>query len=435
MHRRRPRAGEAPGRLAAVVLLGLALTGTGGTVAGATAPAGAQGDPQLSAELVSQPASGSGWQSVPQSVLDSAVGSAVTSAEKQGGTAVSAASIGWVQPGGQALIVGLIQGSQLDSKPPASSVSGKVCPGAATPTPVPGVPDGFQVTCVTGGKTFNISAFRKGDVIGTVIGFNALGGTAPDPGPTLQAQYNKVPSSSSNTLLYVLIGAALVLIIVVVVLLVLRSRKAKSAASSPAPQWAPTVTPPQGGVAGGTYGSVSGLQAGFGLGEAAPAPVGPPPSGSVPAVTPEYDPSVATGETRATRSLEDAPLPAFNRGTLPGSEDPGTGEVPVGGGRLPAESEAQTPVPGPTEAWAPPAPASGAGGWAAPDAGPPSGAWAPPLSPPPAASPPPPPPAGPPPDPGWHHVAGDPHHMRYWDGVAWTAEMRWNGTVWEDVPA
>jgi hypothetical protein len=36
---------------------------------------------------------------------------------------------------------------------------------------------------------------------------------------------------------------------------------------------------------------------------------------------------------------------------------------------------------------------------------------------------------------GWFPEAADPYHQRYWDGQAWTAQMRWNGSSWVDVPA
>jgi hypothetical protein len=39
-----------------------------------------------------------------------------------------------------------------------------------------------------------------------------------------------------------------------------------------------------------------------------------------------------------------------------------------------------------------------------------------------------------PPQAGWYAVGGDQHHLRYWDGTAWTAAKRWNGSDWSDTP-
>ena len=39
-------------------------------------------------------------------------------------------------------------------------------------------------------------------------------------------------------------------------------------------------------------------------------------------------------------------------------------------------------------------------------------------------------PASPPAPPGWYEVGGDPRHLGWWDGHAWTHPLRWDGTSW-----
>lgn len=39
----------------------------------------------------------------------------------------------------------------------------------------------------------------------------------------------------------------------------------------------------------------------------------------------------------------------------------------------------------------------------------------------------------PPPSVGWHSEGGDGLTNRYWDGSAWSARVRWNGTEWKPV--
>ncbi len=36
--------------------------------------------------------------------------------------------------------------------------------------------------------------------------------------------------------------------------------------------------------------------------------------------------------------------------------------------------------------------------------------------------------------PGWYPIAGDPHHVGYWDGNRWSAQRRWDGAAWTDAP-
>jgi hypothetical protein len=65
----------------------------------------------------------------------------------------------------------------------------------------------------------------------------------------------------------------------------------------------------------------------------------------------------------------------------------------------------------------------------------PSAAFAPLASyAPPAPSPMPIPSLTPSPRPGWYPEAGNAYQQRYWDGKAWTAHLRWNGSSWVDVP-
>jgi hypothetical protein len=40
----------------------------------------------------------------------------------------------------------------------------------------------------------------------------------------------------------------------------------------------------------------------------------------------------------------------------------------------------------------------------------------------------------PPIQPGWHMVGDNPHEQAYWDGVAWTKQMEWDGSTWVETP-
>jgi hypothetical protein len=35
--------------------------------------------------------------------------------------------------------------------------------------------------------------------------------------------------------------------------------------------------------------------------------------------------------------------------------------------------------------------------------------------------------------PGWYAVGNDQYHQAYWDGRAWTAPKRWDGSTWVDA--
>ncbi len=401
-------------------LLGAALGGLGLVLA--CGVAGAAGDPMLDGLILKAPVAG--WAAAPTAQI----APVVARIQKIDADALPAAAAGSVQVGaelwsspsrGSILAVTLVrwpshvtdlaQVVQASARQECVLVTGN---NPSLSEPIAGLSGGTLSQCSGQDRLGLVVVALKGDVSELVETYTVAGVGTPLAARRIErlaaSQYAALPNPPGDPL-RTLVGVVVALAVVagaaaVVAAAVTRRRRTRMAAGGPLPAaggWAPAPSPGPSAWAG----QAGATEAGGGRSPAQPmsppVPAWPPPlphpggrraaSGTGTAAEPRW------ARPAAPDPSAEVPLPSLHLGPRDGGTH-GGGAAPNGPGAEPARMAGDT--------W----PAGSAGESPRPRSG---------------GSPPPRPTV-----PGWHPHPDDPAVRRYWDGRAWTATVRWDGSRW-----